>query len=109
MQKQVLKDLFDRASEEEEIKEIATRAADNFENEIMMLYGMVDLERVITFIKNRVKRSGFVLREFDDEEKQGTRKLVLQHDAGNNWAVFPKTYIERSINNTGHAANIESV
>ena len=107
MQKQVLKDLFDRASEEE-IKEIATRAADNFENEVMMLYGKVDLETVISFTKNRVKRSGFTLREFDDAEK-GTRKLILKHDVGHNWAVFSMTYIERLINNTGYSAKIESL
>ncbi|AIF82443.1 hypothetical protein NTE_00361 [Candidatus Nitrososphaera evergladensis SR1] len=106
MQKSVLKDLFDRVSEEE-IKEIATRAADNFENELIMLYGKVDLESVISFTKNRVKKSGFTLREFDSGEK-GARKLVMHHDVGHNWSVFSMTYIERLINNVGYKTKIQA-
>jgi hypothetical protein len=109
MQKSVLKDLFDHVPEEK-LKEIATRAADSFEDELLMMHGKVDLDAVLSITKNRVKRSGFTLREFSkNTENGGARlKLVLQHDVGHHWGVFSKTYIERLINNVGYPAKIES-
>jgi hypothetical protein len=107
MQKSVLKDLFDRLSEEE-LKDIATRAADSLEDLLLLMCGKVDLDAVLSLTKNRIKKSGFALREFDNEKGKGGKKLVMQHDVGHNWSVFSKTYIERLINNVGYATKIES-
>lgn len=107
MQKSVLKDLFDKLSEED-LKAIATRAADNLEDLLLMMCGKVDLDAVLSLTKNRVKRSGFTLREFDNEQGASGKKLVMQHDVGHNWSVFSKTYIERLINNVGYPTKIES-
>lgn len=107
MQKSVLKDLFDKLSDED-LKEIAIRAADSLKDTLLVMCGKVDLDAVISLTKNRIKRSGFVLREFDGEESPRNRKLVMQHDVGHNWSVFSRTYIERLINNVGYPTKIES-
>jgi hypothetical protein len=107
MQKSVLKDLFDKLSEED-LKEIAIRAADSLQDLLLMMCGKVDLDAVILLTKNRVKRSGFTLREFDGEEGTSSKKLVMQHDVGHNWSVFSRVYIERLINNVGYPTKIES-
>jgi antitoxin component of RelBE/YafQ-DinJ toxin-antitoxin module len=107
MQKSVLKALFDRVPEDQ-LKEIAIRAADSFEDELLLMHGKVDLEAVLSLTKNRVRRSGFTLREFESIVENGTIKLVMQHDVGHNWGVFSKTYIERLINNVGYPVKIES-
>ncbi|HVX01638.1 MAG TPA: hypothetical protein VHA09_00635 [Nitrososphaera sp.] len=108
MQKSVLKDLFD-AIPDETIMQIATKAADKFRDELMMIYGKVDLESMISFTKNRITRSGFVLREFEGSGEEGERRMVIKHDVGPKWALFSKIYIERLINNVGQAAKVETV
>jgi hypothetical protein len=107
MQKSVLKDLFDYVPEER-LKEIAIKAADSFEDELLIMCGKVDLDAVLSITKNRVKRSGFVLREFSKNTDNGGIKLILQHDVGQHWGTFSKTYIERLINNVGYPVKIES-
>ncbi len=107
MQKSVLKALFDRVPEDQ-LKEIAIEAADSFEDELLLMHGKVDLEAVLSLTKNRVRRSGFTLREFESNVENGTMKLVMQHDVGHNWGIFSKTYIERLINNVGFPVKIES-
>lgn len=110
MQKTVLKDLFE-AVPEERIKEIAIKAADDLEDSLLMIYGKVDLDAVLSLIASRVRRSGFTLRAFESGGEQkttsGIKKLVMQHDVGYHWSVFSKTHIERLINNVGYATKIE--
>lgn len=108
MQKTVLKDLFD-ATPDETIIKIAIKAADNFRDELLMIYGKVDLESMVSFTKNRITRSGFVLREFESSNEEGERKMVIKHDVGPKWALFSKTYIERLINNVGQPVKVETL
>jgi hypothetical protein len=88
------------------------------------MYGRIDLYAVISITENRIKRSGFTLREFDESSRfniecdvgtctgaagagVGTpKKLVIQHDMGRNWSVFFTTYVERLINNVGYATKV---
>jgi hypothetical protein len=107
MQKSVLKDLFDAATDET-IVQIALKAADKFRDELFMIDGKVDLESMLSFTINRTSRSGFIVREFESAE-EGTRRLVMRHDVGPKWALFSKTYIERLINNVGYPAKVEIV
>ncbi|UVS68132.1 hypothetical protein [Nitrososphaera viennensis] len=111
MQKSVLKDLFEAVPDEEKIKQIAIKAADDLIDSILIIYGKVDLDSVLSLISSRVRRSGFTLREFENGKSQEmtrvTRKLVMQHDVGYHWSLFSKTHIERLINNAGYAAKIE--
>src|SRR5581483_7291171 len=85
MQKSVLKDLFDAATDET-IVQIAIKAADKFRDELLMIYGKVDLESMLSFTINRTNRSGFIIREFESAE-EGKRRLVMQHDVGPKWAL----------------------
>ena len=107
MQKSVLKDLFDAATDETIIN-IAIKAADNFRDELLMIYGKVDLESIISFTRSRMIRSGFVIREFEGGE-EGTKRIVVKHDVGPKWALFSKTYVERLINNVGYPARVQVV
>lgn len=121
MQKCILRDLFNIASDEE-LEEIATKAADNLNDTLLMMYGKFDLDAALQFTASRAKRSGFTLRKFDDDNSndeygQRTRsnmmdeyrakQWVLQHDMGAKWSTFSKFHIERLMNNLGYAAEIE--
>ena len=64
----------------------------------------VTLDAYFSLLKNRSKRSGFSLREYEEE---GTRKLVVQHEMGRHWSVFFKAHHEQVIYNAGYKAKVE--
>lgn len=91
-----------------------------------MMYGKADLDAALYFTASQIKRSGFTLKEFDDEnndnghgggqtaplhrgkgEGERAKQWVLQHDMGLNGSIFFKSYIGRLVNNGGYAIKIE--
>ena len=102
--KDVVKGLFD-ALDEQSLKGIATNTARTSKDYRLMLTGVDDIDSLYATTKYRIKKSGFVLREFD--ESDGTKKLAIQHEMGLNWSIFFKEYYQQIINGLGHKAEME--
>ena len=102
--KDVVKALFD-ALDEQSLKEIAMNTARTSKDYRLMLTGVDDIDSLYATTKYRIKKSGFVLREFD--ESDGTKKLAIQHEMGLNWSIFFKEYYQQIINGLGHKAEME--
>lgn len=101
----IAKELFDTL-DEETLRKIAAKTALTSKDSRLMLTGTDTIESYFETLRYRVKRSGFVLREYD--EKDGSKKFVIQHEMGLNWSVFFKEYHERIINGFGYGAEIET-
>jgi hypothetical protein len=101
--KNVLKELFN-AIDEETLLKIAAMTADSSKDILLLMMGEVTLDAYFSLLKNRSKRSGFSLREYEEE---GTRKLVIQHEMGRHWSVFFKAHHEQVIYNAGYKAKVE--
>jgi len=65
-QKCVLRALFEKMTEQE-LNELAIKAANDFRDRVLLTYGKIDLDTILSLTSIRAKRSGFVLREFIDE------------------------------------------
>jgi hypothetical protein len=102
--KDILKELFG-AIDEETLKKIASKTADTSKDARLMLTGVDDIESFYATMRYRIKKSGFVLREYDDPD--GSKRIVVQHEMGLNWSMFFKEYNERILNSFGYKADIE--
>jgi hypothetical protein len=103
--KDIAKELFDTL-DEETLRRIAAKTALTSKDSRLMLTGTDTIESYFETLRYRVKRSGFVLREYDEQD--GSKKFVVQHEMGLNWSVFFKEYHERIINGFGYTAEIET-
>lgn len=101
--KQALREVFD-ALDSDKIREIALRTAIGLEETIMLMYGKFDSDTLITLLKLRAKRSGFRVREY---EENGQNKIVLQHDMGRKWSEFFQIQNQALINKAGSGVQIE--
>lgn len=104
VQKDVLKAFVDQM-EEDGLRKTALEAADSFLEVLLLMTGKKDIDAVLFVIQSQFKRSGFVIRAFEDSD--GTRILV-QHDLGAKLSAFFKIYIERLINDVGSPVKIET-
>ena len=91
--------------DENTLRKIAANTASTYKDMLLLMKGSSDLESFICIVKERAKRAGFNLREF--EEAEGT-KIILQHDMGANWSTYYKLYHEKVINSIGHPVKIET-
>lgn len=103
LQKNILRELFN-AIDEETLKKIAVKTADASRDILLIMMGEVTLDAYFTLLKNRAKRSGFHIREYEEE---GVRKFVLQHEMGRHWSVFFKAHHEQMIYNAGYRARVD--
>ena len=107
MQKSLVKDLFNKLSEEE-IIESAIRAAEDLHHALVLIYGDANIEAALAFTATRLKKSGFVWREFEEEkannsgEDERQRKFILHHDMGHKWSIFAREYIARLVDTVGY-------
>lgn len=104
IQKDVLKAFIDQ-TDDESLKKTAIEAADSFLEILLLMTGKKDIDAVLFVIQSKFKRSGFVIRNFEDSD--GTRILV-QHDMGRKLSAFFKIYIERLVNDVGSPVKIET-
>lgn len=102
--KNVLKELFD-AIDEETLAKVASKAAPASREIRLMLTGLDDMNSYYMALRFRMKKSGYVMREYD--EPSGTKRIVIQHDMGLNWSIFFKEYNERIINSLGYKVEFE--
>jgi len=79
--------------DEKDISGIAAKAADaSAKNAILFMYGKYDLESFLTYIRTSAQRSGFNVKEYDNERNL---EMVIQHDMGWKWSIFFKYYYEK--------------
>lgn len=102
--KDISKALLD-ATSEDTLKKVAEATAQTSKETRLMLTGVDDLDSFYATMRYRIKKSGFVLREYD--EPDGTKKFAIQHEMGLNWSIFHKEYFERIIRDFGHKVEIE--
>jgi hypothetical protein len=103
-QREVVKEAIN-SLDEDTLKKIAANTADTYKDMLLLMKGSSDLDSFIYMVKERAKRAGFNLREFEEEEG---KKIVLQHDMGANWSTYCKIYHEKVINSIGHPVKIET-
>jgi hypothetical protein len=64
----------------------------------LSMRGKHDLTSWLSLIRARSTRSGFNLTEYEDERKH---ELVMQHDMGENWSIYFKTFFENVFHDLG--------
>jgi hypothetical protein len=82
----------------------AKNAAESGAKEIALsMRGKYNMDEWISILKDRAKSSGFSIKEYDDN---GTIRLVMHHDMGENWSLFFETYYQSVFFDLG--SNIKS-
>lgn len=91
MLKSALKDLI-KNSDKELITRIAKDSAESGAKEIALsMRGRYGIIEWISILKDRARSSGFLIKGYRDGNKS---RLVMNHDMGENWSLFFKTYYE---------------
>jgi hypothetical protein len=67
---------------------------------LLLMHGKYDFDSLILVIRDRCKRSGFHLKE---TTSNGKTTLVMQHNLGEKWSVFFKTYYQEMFHALGMA------
>lgn len=100
--KDALKSMINKLDEKDVIK-IGKDTAD-YTRDIRLLMTNADtLDGFLSILKNRSIRSGFQIRETNDN---GTKKIIIQHDMGTNWSLYTKSLYEEVIHQFGASAAI---
>ena len=102
-QKDALKELFNAANEET-LKRIASQSVSSSKDMLLLMMGDYSLDVYLSLVKNRARKSGFILREYRDEK---ARKIVIQHDMGRHWSMFFKEQMEKIIHAMGYKAKVD--
>lgn len=102
-QKDALKEIFN-ATNEETLKRIASQSVNSSKDMLLLMMGDYSLGVYLSLVKNRARKSGFILREYRDEK---ARKIVIQHDMGRHWSMFFKEQTEEIIHAMGYKAKVD--
>lgn len=98
MPKSFLVELFklvDRDKVEKTISRLSVRMAKDMN---LYMRGRHDLDSWLSILRARAQRSGFNLTEYEDEK---THEIVMQHDMGENWSLYFKTFYENVFHDLG--------
>lgn len=87
--------LIDREKIEKTITALSTRMAKDMN---LYMRGKHDLNSWLSILKARASRSGFNWTEYEDE---GELEIVMQHDMGENWSLYFKTFYENVFHDLG--------
>ena len=90
--------------DDEKIKEIAEHMAEYLKDITLLMYGTTDLESCLQMLRNKTLNSGFVIMEYEHENK---KRIVFQHDMGRKWSSFFKIHYEKMLNDLGHPVKCE--
>ena len=64
----------------------------------LYMRGKHDLNSWLSVIRARCIRSEFDLTEYEDERKH---EIIMQHNMGENWSIYFKTYFENIFHDLG--------
>ncbi|HJU14028.1 MAG TPA: hypothetical protein VJ792_06180, partial [Candidatus Nitrosotalea sp.] len=90
--------------DEDTLEKLAVQTADYVKDVTLIMSERHDLESYLSMLRNRAKKSGFVLIE---SHRGPNKRLILQHDMGKNWSSFFKAHYERMLQNLGFPAKFE--
>lgn len=98
MPKPFLIELF-KIVEIDKIEKIITKLSSRMAKDISLyMRGKHDLNSWLSLIRARCIRSEFDLTEYEDERKH---ELIMQHNMGENWSIYFKTYFENIFHDLG--------
>ena len=84
------------------IEKVITKLSSRMAKDISLyMRGKHDLNSWLSIIRARCKRSEFNLTEYEDEAKH---ELIIQHNMGENWSLYFKTYFQ----NIFHDINVKA-
>ena len=87
--------MIDKAEMEKIITRLSVRMAKDIN---LYMRGKHDLDSWLSILKARSERSGFNWTEYDDSEML---EIVMQHDMGENWSIYFKTFYENVLHDLG--------
>jgi len=81
------------------IEKVITKLSSRMAKDISLyMRGKHDLNSWLSIIRARCARSEFNLTEYEDETKH---ELIIQHDMGENWSLYFKTYFQNIFHDLG--------
>lgn len=101
--KPALKEIIENI-DDEDLVELAKNTSNYLKDVNLVMSGCNDLEGYLSLLRNRAKRSGFVLVDSKDEKN---RRLILQHDLGRKGSIFFKAQCEQMLQNLGCHATFD--
>jgi len=100
----VLTKIIDELDEKTIIKIASDTAKVVCKDMLLYMHGKYDFDSLILIIRDRCKRSGFHLKE---TTSNGKTTLVMQHNLGEKWSVFFKTYYQEMFHALGMAPTFD--
>jgi len=104
MPRAVLIKIIDELDEKTIIKIASDTAKSVCKDIVLFMHGKFDFDAWIAVVRDRCKRSGFHLKE---TTSNGKTTLVMQHDLGEKWSVFFKTYYQEMLHELGMAPTFD--
>jgi hypothetical protein len=87
--------LIDKDKVEKTIAALSIRMAKEMN---LYMRGRHSLDTWLSILRARAIRSGFNLTEYEDDR---THEIVMQHDMGENWSIYFKTFYENVFHDLG--------
>lgn len=87
--------LIDREKIEKTISKLSVQMAKDMN---LYMRGRHDLDAWLSILRARAQRSGFNITEYEDER---THEIVMQHDMGEAWSLYFKTFYENVFHDLG--------
>jgi len=104
MPKPFLIELF-KIVDSKTIEQVITKLSSRMAKDISLyMRGKYDLDSWLSLIRARCARSEFNLTEYEDE---GKHELIMQHDMGENWSLYFKTYFQNIFHDVGAKAEFD--
>ena len=104
MPKPFLIELF-KVIDSDTIEKVITKLSSRMAKDISLyMRGKHDLNSWLSIIRARCARSEFNLTEYEDETKH---ELIIQHDMGENWSLYFKTYFQNIFHDIGVKAEFD--
>ncbi|MFB5611013.1 MAG: hypothetical protein ACE5RT_04330 [Nitrosopumilaceae archaeon] len=93
------KELMDSISKEKAIKIGQTVGKEDLQNSINFFYGKVDLNTILDLLKRKFQTMKVQFRQIS---KNGTEKIIIQHDLGKNWPHLVVAELNELLNELGY-------
>ncbi len=98
MPKPFLTQLFKSVDKEKVEKTISSLSVRMAKDMNLYMRGRHDVDAWLSILRARSQRSGFNITEYEDERYH---EIVMQHDMGENWSLYFKTFYENVFHDLG--------
>jgi len=93
------RELSDSVSKEKIQKIAKTTGVSDFKNALNYIYGYIELDSILDLFKKRCLNMNVQYREMN---VNGKRKIIIQHDLGENWPNFIVSQMNPILNEIGY-------